>query len=137
MIRGEPKDWTEAGFEDVRDQERRARQEQADFVANMRQAIALCDGVIQLEASGGFKLFQQTLADMLEHRTKELLSAREDRAAAVMQGRCQELRAVLAVTREARGNREALAKLLADSEDRWIERERSFRPSKPPEEPTA
>jgi hypothetical protein len=136
MIPKNPQEWGDAGFEDVREQERRARQDHADFVTKMRQAIAMCDGIIQLETSGGFKHVQSTLADMLQHRTTELLSAREDRSAAVLQGRCQELKAILSLMANTRGNREALANALKAGEDRFRELERGFKPQPSPEKTT-
>lgn len=121
-------DWA-GGFEDVREVERRTRQEHADFIANMQAAIQLCDAVLQGENSSAHKAIFATLEDMLKHRTTELLSAREDRPAAVLQGRCQELRAILSLMSNARQNREALAKAVKEAEDRFREIERSFKPT--------
>jgi hypothetical protein len=124
--RPQPKDWGE--FQDTRAMEAQARIEHGDRLANLKHSVSLCDGILQLEASAGFKHLQQTLTDMLEHRTRELLSVREDRAAAVLQGRCQELRVILSLMAQARGNREALAKAITDEEDRFSELERHFKP---------
>lgn len=127
MTRPGPMDWG-GGFEDVRETERKARQSHADYVKDRQQAIALVDGILQLETSGGFRQFQTTLRDMLDSRTTELLSVREDRAAAVLQGRCQELRLILSLMQQARERRQALAKDVAEAEDRFRELERSFKP---------
>lgn len=128
MTRPTVKDWA-GSFEDVREQERRIREEHANYLANMRAAIGLCDGILALENSAGFRQFQATLEDMLRHRTTELLSAREDRPAAVMQGRCQELRAILSLVTSTRSNREALATALKEAEDRFREIEATFKPT--------
>jgi hypothetical protein len=122
-----PQDW--AAFEDVRETERRQRQEHADFVANLKVAISLCDGILQGENSSAVKAIFSSIGGMLEHRTTELLSAREDRQAAVLQGRCQELRAIMSLVSNARQNREALANAIKEAEDRFREIERSFKPT--------
>lgn len=133
MIVPDPKDWAGTGFEDVREQERRMRQEHADYVANIQHAISLCEGILQLETSGGFRQFQETLAGMLQHRTTELLSARDDRTTAVLQGRCQELKAILSLMRETRSNKEALANAIKEAEDRFRQLEQGFKPLPPGE----
>jgi hypothetical protein len=119
-------DW--GGFEDVRVTERRAREEHAAHMANLRSAIALADGILVLENAAGFRQFVATLEDCLRHRTSELLSARDDRTTAVLQGRCQELRAILALMASTRANREALAIAMKEAEDRLRETERSLKP---------
>lgn len=128
MIRPQAGSWAASGFEDVRELEARARQEHEDYCQGLRQAIALADGILQLETSGGFRAFKETLTDMLQHRTTELLSVRDDRRAAVLQGCCVELRSILALMSETRGRREALAKRLAEKEASWVDTERGFRP---------
>lgn len=121
------KDWS-GPFEDVREVERRTRRERDDLIRDLKAAIALCDGILMLQNSQGFRHLTTTLEDMLKHRTAELLSAREDRTATVLQGRCLELRAILSVTTATAANREALAQQLAEAEDRYRELERSFKP---------
>lgn len=124
--RPQPSDW--GAFEDVRETERRAREEHASHVENLRAAIALSDGILLLEGAAGFRQFQATIEDLLRHRTSELLSVRDDRSAAVLQGRCQELRAILSLMASTRANREALANALKTAEDRFREIERSLKP---------
>lgn len=120
--------WAGSGFEDVREVEAKARQDHADYCKGLKQAIALCDGLLQLESSGGFRAFHETLSDMLLHRTAELLSARDDRAAAMLQGRCLELKQILTLMRETRTHREALANALTTKEHQWVDIERGFKP---------
>jgi hypothetical protein len=127
VTRPGPQEWG-GGFEDVREIEQRVRRKHAEEVANLKQTIALVDGILQLETSSGFKQFTQTLRDMLDARTTDLLSAREDREAAVLQGRCQELRVILFLMVNAHSRRQALANQVAGLEDAFRELERSFKP---------
>lgn len=127
------KEWT---FPDIREQERLAREQHAAFCANLRAAISIADGLLQIQTSGGYKHLQQAFEDMLKHRTSALLSAREDREAAVLQGRCAELRAILALVVSTQENKQALARSLKDAEDSFRELERTFKPLPPPETKT-
>lgn len=117
------------GFEDVREMEAQARRSHAEYISLRKQAIQLIDGILQLESSAGYKPFQKTLSDMLEARTAELLSAREDRPSAIAQGRCIELRGILELMKQARDRRQDLANEIKAMEDSLLELERNFKPS--------
>lgn len=116
-------------FGDVRELEAQRRQAAVLRIESIRASVALCDGILQLENSAGFKQFQATLKDMLEARLRDLLSVRDDRAAAVLQGGCQELKSILGLMASARQRRETLANGLQDAEDQLRELERSFKPT--------
>jgi hypothetical protein len=120
-------------FQDVREQEAEAREQHARYQEGIRIAIALADGLLQLEATAGWKHLQKTFTDLLEFRTRALLSARDDRSAAVLQGQCMELKSVLSMMANARGNRDALAHAAKEEEDRFLDLERSFKPQSPSE----
>lgn len=115
-------------FRDVRDVEREARQMHRERVAHLRAAIALADGVIQLEGSSGYQSLHKSLQDMLEHRTAEMLTCRNDHDTNVAKGRCLELRAILSLVSNTRNNRNHLAVELALEEDRFAELSANFKP---------
>ena len=120
------KDWGQ--WEDVREQERQARDAHAALITNIRVAISIADGLLQITTSGGYKHLQTAFEDMLKHRTTELLSARDDRSATLLQGRCQELKAILSLVTATKENRQVLARTLEEEENRFRDLERSFKP---------
>jgi len=120
-------------FQDVREQEAEAREQHARYQQGIKLAVDLADGLLQLETSAGWKHLLRTFTDLLEFRTRALLSARDDRAAAVLQGQCLELKSILTMMSNARGNRDALAHAAKEEEDRFLDLERSFKPQSPSE----
>lgn len=116
-------------FQDVREAERLARQQHESKVKNLKDAMRLGDAIVQLEHNSTFQQFQRILGDMLEHRTKELLLATNEVEVFKLQGRCLELRAILALVSDARNNLMALANLLEQEEDQFAEVSRNFKPS--------
>lgn len=116
-------------FQDVREAERLARQQHESKVKNLKDAMRLGDAIVQLEHNSTFQQFQRILGDMLEHRTKELLLAVNEVEVFKLQGRCLELRAILALVSDARNNLMALANLLEQEEDQFVEVSRNFKPS--------
>ena len=120
-------------FQDVREQEHDAREQHVRYQHGIRMAMDLADGLLQLETHAGWKHLQKTFTDLLEFRTRALLSAREDRAAAVLQGQCMELKSILTMMANARGNRDALAQAAAEEEDRFRDLESTFKPQPTPE----
>lgn len=116
-------------FQDVREVERLARQQHESKVKNLKDAMRLGDAIVQLEHNSTFQQFQRILGDMLEHRTKELLLATNEVEVFKLQGRCLELREILALVSDARNNLMALANLLEQEEDQFAEVSRNFKPS--------
>lgn len=115
-------------FTDVREIERSARMQHRDRMASYDAAIAIADGLLQLEGSGGYRYLQKALEDMHDQRVHELVSSTSDRQATLLQGRCQELKAILALVRQTRENRDQLAQARSAEENRFRSIEQNFRP---------
>jgi hypothetical protein len=124
--------WT---FPDVREQEKQLRSATISRIEHLRAALALADRLLALESASGYRALQEALTDMLLHRTSELLSARDDRSAAVLTGQCRELKSILALMAQTKSNRQALANELAVEENALRDLERSLPRSRTPEEP--
>lgn len=123
-------DW--GSWPDVREQERLERDRHRERTDALRAAIALADRLLAIGRGDGYAALQRALEDMLRHRTETLFSVRVDRDAAVLQGRCQELRAVLSLMRDTQANRDALAKELEECENAFREREALYRNQEQP-----
>ena len=94
---------------DVREQERRKRQQLQDLIADRRSAIGVIDRSLQVSQQPGWSEFLASL----EHRRGLLLRELEgeNRASKVkiLQGRSRELAAMLSLTKHATQNKQALA----------------------------
>ncbi len=99
----------------------------------LKAALAAADGVASMQSSSSFQTYQDALRVMLQQRTSALLSAREDREAAVLQGRCIELRTIIDLVSQSQANRPLLAIDLSRAEDRVRELERKIN-NQPPGE---
>lgn len=101
-----------------------AREEQlakglASQIAEVRRAIELADRIAVIEGAAGFVEFQKALEDMLKFRQRELESCNgTDSEMRIAQGRCRQAADILALLRNARKNREALAQRLSELETR-------------------
>ena len=117
-------------FDDVREVERRQRQEAKDRILLLKSAISIAQGVASLENSPGYSTLRTALEDMLSYRTSEMMTATTDRTTAVAQGRCLELRAILSVVGDAKKKAEALAIQLEIEENALRDLEKTHKPLK-------
>jgi hypothetical protein len=115
-------------FKDVREVEREAREAHESRVGNITAAIAVADSLISIGSGQGYNALRKSIQDLLEWRTRELLSVRDDRAGAVLQGRCLELKGMLSLLENTRANRDTLALALQNEEDVFLEASKNFRP---------
>lgn len=111
-------------FGDVRQHEAEQLRQAIAQRDMLKAALAAADGVASMQSSSSFQTYQEALRTMLQQRTSALLSVREDREAAVLQGRCLELRAILDLITQSQANRPLLAIDLSRAEDRIRELER-------------
>lgn len=115
-------------FRDVREVEREARQAHEATIGNIKTAIAVADALLSMGSGQAYSALHKSISDMRDWRTRELLSVRTDREAAVLQGRCLELEGMLSLLKNASANREALALALQNEETSFSEASKHFRP---------
>ena len=94
---------------DVREQERRQRQQLEDLIADRRSAIGVIDRSLQVSQQPGWQEFLASI----EHRRglllRELEGENRSSKVKILQGRSRELAAILALTKHATQNKQALA----------------------------
>lgn len=112
------KDQRSDDFWDIREQEKRVREALDNKIQSLKGAIQLADRIIAVQGQPGWEEFAKALEDCRVFRRQELeLSSGTDGELRILQGRCRELGAMMALVRHTEKNRDALAQQLKSLQD--------------------
>lgn len=110
------------GFWDEKDRERAVVANLEARIANLRGAAALAEKVLAIRGNAGWSEFVKAVEDCRSYRRQQLeLTDESDSEMRILQGRCRELGAILALMKQTEVNHQALAAQL-----RFLEEERAL-----------